>query len=313
MKKILILLCISIAAPNLFGQSDVETPNGVPNPRTPREIRNDDFQRRRANMDYLIGLKPERSRKRRKYSSAELKKIRLATRVHKEDKIKYKSFLKKKNTGIFRLLPDFNCETDNLIKVDGDCKNFVPGRWSYSFRLKDYTHRVFHDLIFKRDRLITDSLLNQGILVSLGDRAIEDISLQSPGLEFLVNFKPENERNGAKQQYREISRSIEKDGFIYSNIVKIGNNTTYALRVIAYGYKDKWDTRLWPKHIEKANEEERKFAGLKYDKRNDSIYVFRTIRQSEDGGVTILWKQLKKTKSAKLLYQKDERLKDFKK
>ena len=148
---IILLFTVSIATQDLSAQSDVMTPSGRRSRRTIKEINDADFERRRLAMSVLGNQKPELKRKSKKtLTKAERKRLKEVTRVHKEDLVKYKSFLKQSKTGIFRILPDFGCETKQLIKIDGDCSNFVPGRWAYSFRRKAYGGEDFHDIIFKK-------------------------------------------------------------------------------------------------------------------------------------------------------------------
>jgi hypothetical protein len=86
---------------------------------------------------------------------------------------------------------------------------------------------------------------------------------------------------------------------------------TYALRVVAYQTKDKYISRFSKKNKEFTAVDD-KFFALKYDKRNDYIFAFRVIRIREDGGITILWKELSKQKSPKIVFEKEEKLADFK-
>jgi hypothetical protein len=317
MKILLIILCILIAIPNVFSQIlDPTAPRPLPGrvrPQTDEEKRKENLDIRREQMRILNSRErnlPISENKR--LSGKELKRIKSIKKASKEDEAIYKSFLKQSNTGIFRLLPNFGCETENIIRVDGDCENFIPGVWTYSFRSKDYSDRTLHDLSFKENYLITDGLLSQGILVSFGNKMIDSISLESAELNFLTNFKPETELQAINRQYQKLSAGVEQNGFVYTNKLKMEENTTYALRVIAYDYKDEWKSRLWERNISKASDEERKFVSIDYDKRNDSIYIFRVIRKADDGGITIIWKRLSKEESPKITYKEDEKLRDFK-
>ena len=315
MKHILVIWTIIFATIlDVSAQSDVTTPNGQRQPRTMKEIRDADFERRRLAMSILSRPNPGQApNKQKRLTKAERKKITEVKRVHREDKLRYKGFLRQSKTGIFRVLPDYGCETRLVIKIDGDCSSFVPGTWAYSFRRKDYGGEDFHDLSFKGKNFVVDSLLTQGILVSLGDVPIEGLSIgNSALLGYIATFKPGYTRISAARQFADISKGIEKNGYRYSNKVPVIANTTYLLRVIAYKYKDKWSTRLWIKNADKSTKEERKFAGIKFDKRNDSIFVFRVIRKTKDRIVTILWKRLLKTKAPTLIYQRDDKLLDFK-
>lgn len=315
MKPILVISAIILILPlGGVAQSDVTTPSGQRQPKTIEEIRSADFERRRLAMSILS--KPNSGQapnKLKKLTKAERKKIAEVKRIRKEDKLRYKSFLRQSKTGIFRILPDFGCETRLVIKIDGDCSSFVPGTWAYSFRRKSYGGEDFHDIAFKGKNFVVDSLLTQGIFVSLGDVPIEGLNIgNSALLGYIAAFKPGKDRISAAKQFVEIAKGIEKNGYRYSNKVPVVENTTYLLRVVAYKYKDKWSTRLWIKNADQSTKEERKFAWINFDKRNDSIFAFRVIRKTKDGIVTIIWKRLLKTKAPTLLYQRDEKLLDFK-
>lgn len=58
--------------------------------------------------------------------SKEQKRVISMRKVDPADRDKYHDFLKGKNTGIFRLAPDFDCIENNNVRVDGKCANFVP-------------------------------------------------------------------------------------------------------------------------------------------------------------------------------------------
>ena len=149
-------------------------------------------------------------------------------------------------------------------------------------------------------------------MVSLGSLSLDNVSLESPQLNYLTTFKPEADKHAVGKQFKALSSGIKKDGYTYSNKALVKENTTYAFRVIAYRFKDKWTSRLWRKNIAKATKEERKFYWITFDKRNDSIFVFRVIRKSEDGIITVLWKRLMKQKAPTLVYEKDEKLLNIK-
>ncbi len=313
MRKFLAVFFILTVAQIIFGQDDIQTPTGRPLPKTLEQVRNENLGKRMGDLRRLGNSRQEISLpKTKRLSKEERERVEKIAEVDKNLKLKYKNFLKQSNTGIFRLLPDFECETKNVIRLDGDCKNFVPGLWTYSFRSKNYSNKILYDLTFKGDNLVTGSLLSQGILVSLGDKSLDSVLLESPGLSFLTSFAPATERETISEQYREISKGIEQHGLLLTNKLKMEENTTYALRTIAYDYKDEWTSRMWDKNADKVSEDEREFIAIDYDTRNDSIYIFRVVKKSDDGGVTILWKRLSKEKSPKLVYQEDEKLADFK-
>lgn len=253
------------------------------------------------------------SERRKKPSKEQIRVIRAFKEISKEDRENYKIFLRQSNTGIFNLLPDFGCETKHVIRTSGDCKGFIPGLWTYSLRRKEYSNESFQDLGFQKDSLVSDGFLSQGILVDLGTRDLSKIALNDSGLNYLVNVVPEVDLDLISRQYEIFSEGTRQDGFLYSNRVKLISGNSYALRVIAYKFKDKKNRRLKFDDPRQSASVAGKFAVLKYDKRNDSIYVFKVIKENERRDkITVVWKRLDKKKAPKIVFEKSEKLKDFK-
>src|SRR5260221_3066960 len=65
-------------------------------------------------------------------------RIRAMRRVDPHDLVKYQAFFGSEKTGVFRLFPDFGCVTKNVLRIDGQCANFVPMSSSFSFRVGGY-------------------------------------------------------------------------------------------------------------------------------------------------------------------------------
>lgn len=309
-RKIFVLCAVALFGSQMaFGQ-DTSRPGGAGTP-TMREINERDFNTRREalerlNQGKLLPRDQRRSKEEVKQAKEQLKAFKVATAISDEDLNDHKSFLKQSDTGIFRIFPNFNCESNQTVNVAGDCKNFVPGTWAYSFRQEDHSDLYFNDLSFREGFFITTSLLTQGILVSLNDVPLEEVSLASGGIKYLSDFQPAENIEEARKQYEQIKKGVQYDGYTYSKGVKVQENTTYAVRVVAYQYKDKADTREDKEAIVNL------FKSINFDKRKDLIVAFRVVERRDDGGVTILWKQLQEQKSPKIVYQKDEELVDFK-
>jgi hypothetical protein len=248
------------------------------------------------------------------YTKEELEKIRALLDPHPGDLAKYKDFLQQPDTGMFRLFPYFDCISKNLISVNGDCENFIQGTWSYSFRRKDYSDENLYDIRLKDGNLIADGFLSQEILVGLGDVPLENISLTSEGMKTLVDFNPKIQSQEAKKQFREITKGINSDGYKYTNSIKAAENTTYAMRIIAYRTKNRLKTEVsrQVKSINISQNRDPRISSLNNDKRIDLILAFRIIRKDDDGNITILWKELNRQNSPKLIFEKNERLSDIK-
>ena len=302
------VVCLLLLSGIGFGQIN---PQGTPRTRIqPRglssdqndNLRNQERERwliqQQANMRQLerdknASIRPPTTKPDGKpYNKAELKKIKALLEPNPEDLAKYKDFLEQPKTGMFRLFPDFECEIKNVIRADGDCENFIPGGWVYSFRLKTRNAGFLSDIRFSGEDLITDGFLAQGILVPLGDIGLETISLNSEGMKFLNDYKPAVQSREAKKQFTQIANVFAFDGFRYAKRVRAIANINYAMRVIAYRNDN--------------------VGGLiDFDKRMDLTVVFRIVRKDENGGITILWKELKRQDAPKLIFQKGEKLVDI--
>ena len=216
-----------------------------------------------------------------------------------EDLALVQDFLKQPHTGIFRLFPDNNCLSNGVIYVDGRCKNIFPGTWLYSFRKKDYSDDVVFDLWLKDGALITDGFLSQGILVKLGNFSLDNVSLESKGAKFLVNFKPAEKAAEIKKQYDQIGAGTASDGYIYSRSAEAKIGEIYLMRVIAYGVPKK----VLDKVLNNAEYKTKlKFQTVDRDERKDIITAFRIIRKEADGNLTIVWKRLDERKSPEIIF-----------
>lgn len=224
-----------------------------------------------------------------------------------QDLEKYSSLLKSKKAGIFRIYPDFDCDSGNMVKIDDDCENSIPFTWSYSFQTKDYGDGNFFDFRFKNERLVADSFLTQNIMTSIGDIPLENITLEIRGMKFLLEFKPEASEKELREQFWQIANKISAEGGSYGKVITPIENTTYLMRVIAYrvSYSDIWE-------IEQngpTSDLEKRLLFIAYDRnRHDKIIAFRVIRKNPDGSLTIVWNELAEKKSPTLKFGKPEEL-----
>jgi hypothetical protein len=206
--------------------------------------------------------------------------------------VKWASFLKLPNTGIIKLLPEAGCgENVTVISASENCLQFtMPGGGSsYSFRADRYRVRHLADLTNIDGILRTTGLLMHGILVDIGDQQIDDLNLNSDGLRFLVEFKPVFDLNEARRVDARLLNGVESDGRKYGRSVRAAENTTYAMRTVAYRGKI-----VRSVHGAAYNE-------LDFDRRRDIIVVFRVEEVSRDGAVTLVWRQLADVESPKLI------------
>ncbi|HEY2847336.1 MAG TPA: hypothetical protein VGI80_05910 [Pyrinomonadaceae bacterium] len=231
------------------------------------------------------------------------KRLKEIRKVDPSEVANYRAFLKSKGTGVFRLLPNFDCVSKELIKTDGECSGFVPDMSDFSFRIRDYSDREFHDIGYLRDEFVTDSFFSQGILVSLGNVPIEDAGVTNAGMKFLVDLLPDTMASAARRTAQRFKKGVVSDGFTYSDHVKVAENTTYALRFIGYKPADH--------SPDGSTAFERKLSYLDYYKRLDTLVIFRVVRLDPTGPLTIVWKELSRKNAMRLKFNKDEKPYDF--
>ena len=208
-----------------------------------------------------------------------------------EDLMRYAQFLAQPKTGMFRLLPDLGCEENSLVlKADEACLNAIPNSSLYSFREEEYASPILADIRLKNGFFVSDGVLSQGILTNLGDVALEKLSLGSEGLDFLRSYQPQELSREAHRQHLQMVSGVRTGKYEYRKIHSAIENSTYALRVIAY-----------------KGSIYRSFRGYRYDllggdKRIDLTIAFRVIRKESDNSLTLLWKELERRESPKLKY-----------
>jgi hypothetical protein len=117
-------------------------------------------------------------------------------------------------------------------------------------------------------------------LVKLGDVPLESITLQSKGLKYLTDFVPSSDTENLAKFDRLLIDGIKIDGFIYGLGLYATDQTTYALRSIAYkGKVERFVNGIT-------------YNELDFDKRRDIIVAFRILEKEPNGNITIAWKIL---------------------
>lgn len=219
---------------------------------------------------------------------------KLLLKPNAADSNRYADFLRQPRTGLIKLFPDLGCESNaNIVRADAECLQSIPMSAFYSFREKEYTTDFLSDIRLENNVLVTDGILTQGILVALGDIALENVSLASGGLSFLTEYKPETQSKMALQQTFRVIEGINSDGYLYRKDLPAKENTTYALRVIAYRGSIVQTFRGIP------------FNRLAGDERTDIIVAFRLLKKDEKtGSFTLLWKELSRKDAPKIIFPK---------
>jgi hypothetical protein len=204
---------------------------------------------------------------------------------------KYALFLKQPRSGIIKLKSDSSCVgSSGLVVAKENCLQYsMPGAGtSFSFRVENHRIPNLSDLTLSKNVLKSDGVLQHGILVKLGDVPIEDITLQTAGLTYLADFKPLTDSESLAKFDLQLQQGVKADGFVYGLALYVRDQTTYALRSIAYKGKVM-----------------RSFKGidyneLDYDKRRDVLVVFRVIEMEANGSITLVWKILSSKESPEL-------------
>lgn len=222
-----------------------------------------------------------------------LKKIKSKLKVDLKDISDNESFLKDSNTGIFKLLPlpecvplnqvvpGFNANNEQEVSRSFECfqENEVLKFFANAYSFREKKHLIIYksDLVLEKGFLVTPEASVQTILVNLGDIQLNKVTLDSEGMKFLVSFKPKPLINDAVIQSLQIRDSITVGSYIYRNSLPVEENSTIALRSIAYSD-----------------------STASSGKNADVIIVFRIVRRQLDGAVTILWKELSRQKGIEL-------------
>lgn len=301
MKNFVLIFClIIIGCVSVKAQQSTPTPQSTPNQReeTLRQIRqqqivNQSFNRLRAMNSEISG--------RRNFPPATFQNIKELYRKptkkeleilapSEEDARKYAGFLRMPNTGLTKLAADKGCaKSTTVIVATADCLAYtMPGAGSsYSFRARNYRIPRLADVTFTENSFQATGIRLHGIFVNIGDVPLEQINLQTNGMDFLTSFEPEADFQKAKDIDKRFSEGIEKNGFAYRRALSAFDDMTYVLRSVAYRGK-------YFRAISGLTYNE-----LDFDKRSDVIVAFRIVRRHQDGAVTILWKQLAKQVSPK--------------
>jgi hypothetical protein len=241
-----------------------------------------------------------------KLSTEERQRIFRLRRIDPADIEKYKTLLKQENAGIFKIFPNLGCQSKAVIRIDGECANFVPLSSSFTFRTNNYSDEIYHDILYQNERIVSNSFFSQGVFVMLGDEPLETVDITHPALKYLLSIEPAIDPKSAKERARAFKSGVEENGYKFTDNFTPQENATYAMRMMAY----RLENSLRPISNETTTME-MMFHSLAFDKRDDLIVVFRVLRRDENAGLTIVWKELSRSDAGKIKFGKNEPLKDF--
>jgi len=182
----------------------------------------------------------------------------------------HSQFLKQPHVGLVRLWPGSKVITiDELSKGKPKDLRFSGVAASYSFtRLNHSPWRA--DLKLKNgDFEVAFGPEVIGAITTLGDVPIDSLTADSTGVNILGTYAPPSDRKKAQSEYEHFKGGLTLAGYTFQTQVAIHENTTYALRSIAYG-------------------------------ESDLLVAIRVVKQNDDGSVLLLWKRIDKFSTPKL-------------
>lgn len=202
-----------------------------------------------------------------------------------EERSRYATFLRQPLTGLARLLPHKTCGTDpRVLDVGNKCLEAIPpvpgGGSFYSFGRGEHEAARLADVWLKegmfRAGVAGEAL---GLLTALGDMPLESVTLQSAQAAYLAQFAPPTTLADAQRRYAESNMGFRAQGHAYGSTALVRPNTTYLLRSIIYSSDSDLNRKRKP---------------------SDVLVAFRVVNRAEDGSITLLWRELQRSKPLKL-------------
>lgn len=213
----------------------------------------------------------------------------------------YIAFIKSPNSGVFKIFPDLECVTPKVVKLDGDCRGFVPESSHFSFRQRGYGPALYHDLGYGEGIFRSRGLLTQGVFADLGDIPIESLTKASPELAPLAAIVPAANFSEARSAAASYSQGVTAGDLKLADTVEPKEGKTYGFRIIAYRIAN-----AFPPPTEATGIDELQLMSLEYDKRADLLVVFRVVKQEANGGIVVVWRELDRREAPKIKFGKGE-------
>jgi hypothetical protein len=202
-----------------------------------------------------------------------------------EERARFATFLRQPQSGLVRLLPQSYCGTDpRVLEVGNACLDAIPpvpgGGSFYSFWSSEHESARLSD-VWLKDGMFRAGVAGEalGVLTALGDVPLEYVTLQTPGVAYLAQFVPPTTIADAQRQHAQSNIGFSVTGRAYGSAAQVRPDATYVLRSIIY----RSDSSL-----------------NKTRKPSDVLVSFRVVSKAEDGSVTLLWRELARSKPPKL-------------
>lgn len=207
-----------------------------------------------------------------------------------EDQAAHREFLQQAHTGLIRLLPRGKYEFTTTVAANRDPDMVLPIRGGgafYSFIEKKHSYGPWSEITLQEDRLIVGFLHQSlGVMARLGDLPLESLTIKTPGIDYLAQLVPPAEALAARDQSRRNFQGFSAGNCIYQANLPAMVNQTYVLRSTIYKKEGRMVVPPGGGAIYVPHPYE--YGGV------DELIVFRILRASPDGGITILWKRLQK-------------------
>lgn len=182
------------------------------------------------------------------------------------DRLASAAFLRARNTGLIRLLPQ---GLDRNVTYDKKKKLISGGGAFYSFIDLSHVYGHSSDIELHNDTFSSGFVgADYGMFTNLGDVSLEGISRADPRVTFISNYKPPRAETEARTEAHRfgLPGGVTIEGLLYRSSLPVQEKATYLLRSITY-------RRSQP---------------------GDVLVAFRVVRKETDGSVIIAWKLLKK-------------------
>jgi hypothetical protein len=180
-----------------------------------------------------------------------------------EDHTAYAEFLSQPDTGLIRLLPREAFDSDVYKKIKGSLAIRGGGAY-YSFTRLTHEYGSGSDLELGSDHFsVGFAGADYGMLVNLGDVALDEITLEHPRVRYLAAYAPPSQEPSARLAARQFGQGVTVDGVLYKNRLPAEVSSTYLLRSIGYSH-------------------------------SDVLVAFKVVRKDSDGSFILAWKLLGK-------------------
>jgi hypothetical protein len=200
--------------------------------------------------------------------------------ISKADLAKYSDFLKISKSGIFKVLPNI-CGNEKVFKVENsNCldPNFIQLSY-YSFRNKFYGNLDWTDLTYQNKEILVgfkEEIV--GLIKEVENGEIDSLSIASEEAKSLLNFKMPRKPDELKVLKQKLKDGVRLGDFTFYNKIQIDLGKTYILRSHAYRTKEPAIN----------------------DNRVDIVVCFKIVEIDENAGLTIIWREIHRSKSYKI-------------